>query len=206
MEYKIRQIQSKEDIDSCYDFEVNNYQWRNVYTPKVTGKAGYIPGEGILVKMTCFEENPLAEKTADRERVCDDSAMEAFLAFPEEGEELSNNVMYINFEFNSNGKMYAKYGKGRKGRTFITEETCRECGCTVKKDEKSWTAQVLFPEKFLKETCNSGDLKIGSQLYCNFYKISETPEIEHYGSFAPIDSETPNFHLPVCFAKAVIVE
>lgn len=206
MEYNIKKIQSKADIDLCSEFEITNYQWRNVYTPKVTGKAGFIPNEGIFVKMTCFEENPVTTKTQDRERVCDDSAMEAFFAFLEEGEELSNNVMYINFEFNANGKMYAKYGKGRKGRIFISEEVCRECGCTVVKDEKSWTASVLFPIKFLEETCNSGKLDVGSQFYCNFYKISETPEIEHYGSFAPIGSETPNFHLPEFFAKAIIVE
>lgn len=206
MEYKIKKIQSKADIDLCNEFEITNYKWRNVYTPKVVGKMGFIPGEGIFAKMTCFEENPLALKTQDRERVCDDSTMEIFLAFTEEGEELSNDVMYINFEFNSNAKMYAKYGKGRKGRTFISEELCKECGCTVTKDEKSWTATVLFPIKFLEETCNAGKLDVGSQFYCNFYKISETPEIEHYGSFSPIGTETPNFHVPIYFAKAIIVE
>ena len=74
------------------------------------------------------------------------------------------------------------------------------------RSEKSWTATVLFPINFLEETCNSGKLDVGSKFYCNFYKISETPEIEHYGSFAPIGTETPNFHVPVYFAKAIIVE
>ena len=30
--------------------------------------------------------------------------------------------MYINFEINANGAMYAQYGKGRKNRQFLSEE------------------------------------------------------------------------------------
>ena len=47
---------------------------------------------------------------------------------------------------------------------------------------------------------------IFQQFYCNFYKIAQTPEIEHYASWSPIDNPTPNFHLPVFFAKAQIEE
>ena len=45
-----------------------------------------------------------------------------------------------------------------------------------------------------------------TEFYCNFYKIAQTPEIEHYASWSPIDNPTPNFHLPVFFAKAQIEE
>ena len=46
-----------------------------------------------------------------------DSAVEVFLAFAEKGKELTNNDMYLNFEVNANGAMYAKYGFGRQGKT-----------------------------------------------------------------------------------------
>ena len=39
-----------------------------------------------------------------------------------------------------------------------------------------------------------------------FFKISETPEIEHYASAYPINSTEPNFHLPEFFGTAVIVK
>jgi len=41
--------------------------------------------------------------------------------------------------------------------------------------------------------------------FCNFYKIAESAGIEHYGAYHPIPVETPNFHLPQHFAKAIIV-
>lgn len=44
----------------------------------------------------------------------------------------------------------------------------------------------------------------GATIYCNFYKISESEEILHFGSYSPIESEKPDFHLPVCFAEAVM--
>ncbi|MFR4916405.1 MAG: carbohydrate-binding family 9-like protein [Coprococcus phoceensis] len=57
---------------------------------------------------------------------------------------------------------------------------------------------------FLEKICDLEAIKSGKIFYCNFYKISEDPEIEHYGAYAPIGSETPNFHLPVFFAEAIV--
>lgn len=60
---------------------------------------------------------------------------------------------------------------------------------------------LLIPEKFLKEVCDYLPDGSGKEIYCNFYKISEDPAVEHYISFSPIDSEKPNFHLPVFLQK-----
>lgn len=49
-------------------------------------------------------------------------------------------------------------------------------------------------------------LKAGDQFTCNFYKICESKQLEHYASFAPIISDKPNFHLPQFFEAAIIVE
>lgn len=204
MEYTIRKINTKNDIEKCDLFEINNYQWKNVQTPKAYGYAGYLEGKGIYVQFICEEENPKRAYTKDRDRVCEDSAVEVFMAFPEKDEELSNNVMYINFEMNANGVMYSKFGKGRKGREFISEEICKKSNCHVDMEENKWVLTVTIPEEFLQEVCDWNGILKGEPFYCNFYKISESPEIEHYGSFSRIESETPNFHLPIYFAKATI--
>ena len=39
MEYTIRKINTKNDIEKCDVFEINNYQWKNVQTPKAYGYA-----------------------------------------------------------------------------------------------------------------------------------------------------------------------
>ena len=48
-------------------------------------------------------------------------------------------------------------------------------------------------------------LEKGSTFYCNFYKISESKDIEHYAAYAPITSPVPSFHMPEYFAEAVLV-
>lgn len=42
MNYTIRKINTENDIEKCDLFEINNYQWNNVYTPKTYGYAGYL--------------------------------------------------------------------------------------------------------------------------------------------------------------------
>lgn len=204
MNYTIRRIHAEQEIEKCDLFNINNYQWKAVCTPKTYGYAGYLEGKGVYVKIVCEESNPKREYVKDRDRVCEDSAVEVFMAFPEKNEKLSNDVMYINFEMNANGVMYSKFGKGRKGREFISEEMCKKSNCHVVVEENKWVLTVTIPEEFLQEVCDWQSILNGEPFYCNFYKISESPEIEHYGSFSPIENETPNFHLPVCFAKTNI--
>lgn len=204
MKYCVKRISDKNEIETCEKFSINQYMWNTTREPKAYGWAGYIEGKGIFVKMVCEEADPMRERLNHRERVCDDSAMEYFFAFTEEGESLTNDSMYINFEINANGAMYTKYGKGRKNRQFITPEQCKNSECKAVVEDDKWSVEFLATEEFLNEYCDFEAIKNGKPYYFNFYKISETPEIEHYGSYSPINSETPNFHLPVCFAEAVI--
>ena len=146
--YQIRKIRSKEEIASCDPFQISYYLWNSKRRPAVSGEMGYIPGEGFFVRMVCGEKEPLALYTAYMDPVCRDSAMEIFLAFPEEGEKLA--------------------------------------------------------EGYLKQECGISRLDENTELYCNFYKISETPEIEHYGCFHLIENEKPNFHLPIYFERCQI--
>ena len=128
-----------------------------------------------------------------------------FLAFLEEGEILSNDCMYTNFEINANGAMLANYGVGRQNRKFISDEQYEQTNVKAVIEEKRWYIEVLFPESYLKEICDLERIKNGLEFCCNFYKIAESEDILHFGSYSPIESSTPNFHLPVCFAKAIIV-
>ena len=100
--------------------------------------------------------------------------------------------------------MYEKYGFGRQGIQFLSDEIYKETGVNSVIEKDHWTMSLLIPEKFLKEVCDYLPDGSGKEIYCNFYKISEDPAVEHYISFSPIDSEKPNFHLPVFFAKAEV--
>ncbi len=207
MEYKVKTIGTKDEIESCSRFEIDKYVWedKNDYIPKAYGYMGFIPGEGLFYKIICEESNPLAEVSEYHGRVCNDSCVECFLAFPEEGEELSTDVLYFNFEANSLGNLFAKAAKGRKGREFISDEMYRLCNPAAKVEEGKWSFEALIPLALLEQYKQVPKLKKGAKFYCNFYKISETPGYEHYGSFAPIALDKPNFHCPQFFAEAEIV-
>ena len=77
--YQIRKMQSRQEIDSCELFHINHYMWNSKRRPAVSGKMGYIPGEGFYVRMVCEEEKPLTTYTNYMDPVCNDSAMEVFL-------------------------------------------------------------------------------------------------------------------------------
>lgn len=204
MEYSVKRINSKKEIEQCEMFSIRHYMWESKQEPKTYGWMGYVEGEGLFVKMVCEETNPYRNYTQHKEPVYKDSAMEVFLAFLENGEVLSNNCMYTNFEINSNGAMLAMYGVGRENRRFISDEQYEQSMVEATIEENKWYVEVLFPEPYLREICDFENIKKGTDFYCNFYKIAETGNSIHYGSYSPIDSEVPNFHLPICFAKAVI--
>lgn len=203
MLYQVKRIKEKNQIEQCEPFSINQYMWNSKQEPKAYGWMGYIEGEGLFVKMVCEETNPKREYKNHKDPVYKDSTMEVFLAFPEG--HLSNDCMYTNFEINSNGAMLANYGEGRQGRQFITDAQYEQTGVKSTIEEDKWYLEVLFPESYLNQICNFHEIKEGKTFYCNFYKIAESEEIQHFGSYSPIESPTPNFHLPVCFAKAIIV-
>ena len=199
--YQIKTIKSREGIQSCVPFQVTGCQWGGMTPPKTYGAMGYLSGQGLYVEMTCEEKDPLRTCKEHKMMVCKDSAMEIFLAFAAKGEAISNNCFYVNFEINANGAMYAKKGVGRQGRQFLTHEDYEKSQAQAAIKEDRWTVSLLIPEDFLTEECGWNPKSPEKDMYCNFYKISETKEIEHYGSFHPIASPTPNFHLPACFKK-----
>lgn len=204
MEYCIKRIKNKNEIESCNMFYVDNFMWNSKMQPKTYGWMGYVEGEGFFIKMVCEEKNPKRTYTQPQDPVCNDSSMEIFLAFPEKDEELTNECMYTNFEINSNGAMLANYGRGRKDRNPITEQQYNATGVNAVIEDDGWYLEVMYPLEYLRTICDIDGVIEGNHMYCNFYKIAEDKGIEHYGSFSPIDSETPNFHMPVCFAKAYV--
>ncbi len=202
--YQIKRIKERNQIEQCEKFEIRYYMWNSKQEPKAYGWMGYLEGKGFYVRMVCEEKNPKRIYDKHGDRVYKDSAMEIFLAFLEKGEALTNNCMYTNFEINANGAMLANYGMGRVNRKSISDEQFGQTGVKAVIEEDKWYLEVLFPESYLKEICDFEEVKNGAPLYCNFYKIAESEEILHFGSYSPIESEKPNFHLPVCFAEAKI--
>ena len=206
--YHVKRIAGEEEIHACEPFEITTCQWKaRQPAPKTGGYMGYIPGKGLYIEMTSEETNRITRHLKDREMVCEDSAMEVFLAFTEdESRPESADVHYLNFEINAAGAMYAKEGKGRQNRNFLPDEVYKAAHVETAADEKGWKLRFYIPEECVKALCGRNPFAPGAVFYCNFYKIAENPEIEHYGAFNQIENEFPDFHRPQDFAKAVMEE
>lgn len=211
MEYTVKTIKSPQELLSCNRFEVDNFQWTCRRQPKTYGYMGYVPGQGLLVRMTCIETEPLCLMKHHRDMVCQDSAMEVFMALPDTPpvggitmKQPQDSGLYLNYEVNAAGAMYAKYGHGRQGRTFLTDEEYAAANVRTCVEQDRWSMELLFSQELIARLSGIQSFSPGDVFYCNFYKISQSPEIEHYGSYAPLYSETPNFHLPHCFARAIV--
>lgn len=201
-------IRSIDELDQAPMFRCDHYLWTCLAQPTTQGQMACLDGQGLVVRMTSFEGNPKRAFQNHRDMVCEDSAVEAFFAFPDptlkQTTQPSNDDLYFNFELNANGAMYAKTGHGRQGRTFLsdTEYALADIKTTILPDR--WTAEFLIPLPLL-ERHGIRPMQAGDTFFCNFYKISEDPAIQHYAAFCPIPTETPNFHLPAHFARAVVV-
>lgn len=203
MQYQVKIIPSRQELHTCCRFEIKDGLWSTRAFPKTYGYLGFVPEEGFYLRMVCCEKNPYAVCKEQQGDVYKDSAMEMFLQFqPDE----TTPSPYLNIEFNSIGTIHAKYGVSRKGREPLPLDGGPDSlAWTSHVEENSWTEEVFLPLSLLEQIYPGLELHAGSTFGCNFYKISETPALEHYAAYSPIPAPKPDFHLPEFFAKAILV-
>lgn len=203
---EVQLIEKKELLESVEPFEIKNLLWGTEKIAKTYGYIGFVPKDGLYLKLVCLEKNPLRVYKEDQDPVYKDSAMEAFFQFA--GDNKAANDNYLNFEMNANGALLACYGKNKTDRTPFTPDQIQKMKCTaeINEDEGQWSVNLVLPTEIVEQIYGRLDWKEGMVFCCNFYKICETKEYEHYASYRYVESEQPNFHLPEYFEKAVIVE
>ena len=197
-------IQNEAQLETLEPFYVDKLLWGTKEAPRTYGYIGFVPGDGFYLKMVCEEKNPLCRYESNLDPVYRDSAMEAFFLFESERKNL-DPPLYINLESNAKGALLAAYGQRRLYRSYFSQKAYREFRCKAEIAENNWALSLRMPISVLEEIYGPLYLKKGSTFTCNFYKISETKEIEHYASYMPIESEVPSFHVPEFFDKAIII-
>lgn len=200
---EVKMIHNVHDLEKTTPFYVEKLLWGTKQIPKTYAYIGFVPEDAFYVKMVCEEKEPLRRYTKQRDPVYRDSAMEVFLLFEPERARVEPPV-YLNFESNANGALIASYGKERLYRSYFSKADYKAFNCKARIEEDRWSFSLRIPVKVLGRIYGSICLEEGSTFSCNFYKISETKEIEHYASYSPIKSKTPSFHMPEFFAEAVI--
>lgn len=200
MAYHVHIMKRIEELEQCELFHIDHYQWVEGYQPKAFGRMGLLQDFGLVVSMTAMERDPLTTYTEDDDPVYRDSALEAFFNFTP----LHEIPYYMNFEMNSNGAMLNDIGFVGDRKSVFTSVPWRG-SCEVSHSTEAWSVLLRVPMEMICNIFSIEPLKAGDHFTCNFYKICESKELEHYASYAPIVSEKPNFHLPQFFETAVIV-
>jgi hypothetical protein len=129
--------------------------------------------------------------------VWEDSCVEFFVAFDESG--------YYNLEFNCLGMMYAAFGKNRNERTLLSKELLNRIESHTRLSKKDgyfyWEIVMVIPaEIFSYHSISSLN---GIVCRGNFYKCGDGLCSPHYLSWANIESDVPDFHLPEFFGEIV---
>lgn len=194
--YLVKRITGRNEISSCEKIDIDNFMWTEDYMPHCEAKVGYIPGEELIVSFTVTESEPLCVYHENEEPVYMDSAVEAFFSFGEDYKK------YMNLEVNSYGAMLANFGvKG--DRTKIASISKALVEIEAKMAGKDWSVTLYIPERMISDLFGPGESPSHGFRF-NLYKICSTKGREHYASFAPIDSDYPDFHRPDCFAEAIL--
>ena len=136
---------------------------------KLYGYIGFVPGEGLYIKLVCVEKDPLRVYKEDQDPVYKDSAMEAFFQF--KGNDTAADDIYLNFEMNANGALLACYGKNKMNRIPFTPDQIRKMKCSAEIREEQWNVNLTLPIEILEQVYGKLNLQEGSDFRCNFYKI-----------------------------------
>ena len=195
MKYEIL-ITAKPDWRKIKKAPVDKYVWGGDYRPKTYAQLVFVPGSGFIARLTTYEKEPKAVYKNDMDPVYTDSCLEFFARYKKGG--------YINCEVNANGAILSAYGEGRAKRTPLDKIAGRFPDVRIIKKKDRWTAEIFVNLDIIKSVYGTASFRENSVIYGNFCKCGDECEFAHYGSFAQIKTEQPDFHRPEYFAKMIL--
>ena len=198
MEYKVK-VTDTIDWNKVEKAHISSYTWGKEYMPEAYAQLVLVEGKGFALRMHCNETTPRTTYFHYNDPVYKDSAMEFFASFN------NNTDLYMNFEMNSAGAFLSAVRVDRKNKTPI-DKIVDVAQITVhsEKDENGWTVEAFYPLNVIAKLFDVSEFPHGYRFKGNFYKCGDDTDIPHFGSWAPIDLEKPDFHCPAFFGDLVI--
>lgn len=200
-------LEEASDILSAY--EAHSIRWVNWPTrfpgkPRTEFRMAHNGAEELFIRFTVEEPSTMALVKEDNGKVCTDSCVEFFLSLDDTG--------YYNFEFTCIGKTLLGFRKERPNAIHATPEIIQSVKRfpslgTVPFEEKRldapWDLTIAIPISALfKHQLKEWK---GVRARMNLYKCGDNLSTPHYLSWAPIDTEKPDFHVPRCFKEVIFV-
>ena len=189
--------QQNVDFSAVPTAEINTFKWAEGYSQRAFGQLVLVENKGFALKMTAFESKPKAVYSNYGDAVYEDSCLEFFVRFN------NNSPLYMNFEMNSAGAFLAAVRTERKNKTGIhTLATLPSVKAQQLSDR--WSVEAFYSFAFIEALFGKCVFDKGGTFFGNFYKCGDKTEQPHFGMWAPIDSEKPDFHRPDCFGQFII--
>ncbi len=184
------------------NYKIDHVNWPLQYPskPDVFFKIAH-NGYYLFLQFFVEEDEVLAKTKEDNGPVWTDSCVEFFISF-------DNSPYYYNLELSCIGTALFGYRKERKdvvyGNSQIMDsiKRCSTLGSQTfekKQGDFKWELLVVIPvSAFWKTRLTSFS---GVEASGNFYKCGDHLTVPHYLSWNPIETETPNFHMPNYFGE-----
>ena len=165
---------------------------------------------GIIFRVEDRWVRAVAQQFQDS--VCSDSCVEFFTT------PLPHSDAYFNFEVNCGGTMLLHRCPSSEERAAgkkmieVTEEDGRtiDIAHSMPKnvdpeitDPTIWTVEYHVPFALFRTYFGEVATAPGTIWRANFYKCGDRTSHPHWGSWAPVDTPRPNFHVPVSFQSVV---
>ena len=185
--YLIRSVGGSPDWSAVPRLEVDQILWKPDCGIRAFGQFCH-DGSSLFVHLCAAEKQIRAEYTAPLSRVCEDSCLDFF--FMPEGDD-----RYFNFEINPNGCLHIGFGHGREDSTVLYRSDLRKLlEIRTERTPDGWEAYYRIPLSFLRIFLPG--FSFTGMLRANVYKCGDLTQQEHYLSWNPVSSETPDFHRP----------
>lgn len=196
--YTVSRIEGEPDWDAIPTAEIDNQQWTAPVDIAAYAQLCY-DDEAFYVRMRADEaeiraEYPQSDLLAN---TYEDSCLEFFI-MPVPGDD-----RYLNFEFNPNCAVGVQIGAERANRTrLVRTDDVYQAEAT--RTDGGWEITYRIPFDFIRQFYPGFTAESGLVLRGNFYKCGNLTANKHYLSWNPVDSDTPNFHLPESFGELVL--
>ena len=187
--YLIRSVGGEPDWNAVPALEADRILWLPDCGVRAFGRFCYDPAF-LYVRLNAVENSIRAEYTEPLSPVHQDSCLEFFFMQEEDG-------CYFNFEINPNGCLHVGYGSGRQNRSVVSPSSPDPFGIRTESTPDGWATSYRIPLSFLR--LFRPDFAFSGNLRANVYKCGDLAEQEHYLSWNPVTSASPDFHRPQDF-------
>lgn len=195
--YTVKKIAGKPDWSQIPVMPIDTVLWTEF--TDVTAQAQVCwDEEALYVRQEVVEPHIRKEETGLLASVCLDSCLEFFIRPTE-------RLEYFNIEMNPNRALWLGYGTTTAGLIrLLVPDVEKLLDSKVEFTEKGWVLTYRVPFAFIDRFFPDFEAKEGVKMYANAYKCGDNTKYPHYLSWNPIESETPNFHLPKCFGELIL--